>query len=237
MKYISIITPDNVEIQYRLANVASRFAAAFVDLLVQMAAIGILFLIFYAELKNSLFSLDAGTIAALALLGFFVVYFGYCIILELALNGQTLGKKLFGLRVLRDNGMPIGFVNSLVRNLFKLIIDINGPAAFCIFFNKRAKRVGDMVASTVVVCERDARDITKIPAAVDESSAGLHTNFFLSDEEYYMVSEYFSRRAEFLDGGEKLGGKIRAYLINKFNANNGTLTDHDMYNIMMMNRR
>jgi uncharacterized RDD family membrane protein YckC len=237
IKYISIITPDNVEIQYRLADVASRFAAAFVDLLIQLAAMGLLCLIFFGGLQNRVFFLDDGTVAALAFLSIFVIYFGYCIILELVMNGQTPGKKLFGLRVLRDNGMPEGFVNSLVRNVFKLIIDINGPAAFCIFFNKKAKRIGDMLASTVVVCERGEEDITKIPAEGGSSFAGLSSNYFLSDEEYYMVSEYFARRSEFPDGGEKLGKRIRAYLLNKFDVPESALTDHDLYNIMMMNRR
>ena len=87
-----------------------------------------------------------------------IVFFGYFIIFEAAWNGQTPGKKLLGMRVVRDGGYPIDFGASLIRNLIRVGEQILGYyllAAISMLLSPENKRLGDIAAGTIVV--RDAR--------------------------------------------------------------------------------
>ena len=88
----------------------------------------------------------------------FVVLFGYFIVFEALWNGQTPGKKLLGLRVVRDGGYPIDFGASLIRNLIRVGEQLIGYyilAAISALISPENKRLGDLAAGTIVV--RDAR--------------------------------------------------------------------------------
>jgi uncharacterized RDD family membrane protein YckC len=96
---------------------------------------------------------------AVAGLLIFAVTWGYFIFFELAWNGQTPGKRMAGIRVLTDRGEPVTLVHALVRNVLRLV-DILPSAymigAICILTTRRAQRLGDLAAGTVVVRERRA---------------------------------------------------------------------------------
>ena len=106
MKKITIITPENIEVEYVLAEVASRVASAFVDMLIQgllimPLVIAILLMTKYAEAFMSIYY---GWVIGISLLILFLIIYGYFIVMELSMNGQTIGKKIFKLRTIRKNG-------------------------------------------------------------------------------------------------------------------------------------
>ncbi|MCL2049510.1 MAG: RDD family protein [Defluviitaleaceae bacterium] len=155
MKTITIITPSNIELEYRLAGVGSRLAAFIIDYLLQvlmslLVVFGIMYGIDYALLGNDV----SGVALGISMVSVFVIQTGYFIVMELVTNGQSVGKRIFGLRVIRDNGQPIGFTQSLVRGLLRSSLDMLYVGLFVIMFSKRCKRLGDMAAGTVVVAER-----------------------------------------------------------------------------------
>ena len=72
-------------------------------------------------------------------------------------NGQTPGKRAFGLRVVRDGGYPITFYASAIRNLIRIADFLPfgfAAGALTIFLQSEYKRLGDLVAGTIVIKER-----------------------------------------------------------------------------------
>ena len=90
----------------------------------------------------------------LVLLSVFVVQWGYYIICEMTMDGASPGKRALGLRVIRDNGLPIGFVQSMLRNLVRVVDFLPwayGVGLVAAFASRRSQRLGDLAAGTLVV--------------------------------------------------------------------------------------
>ena len=128
---ILVVTPENIEIEYELAGLGTRFLANLIDTSIQMAiyvGIWIIFLILAVLIgfsagafAKSLGAFFAEAQVALALIAAFVVLWGYFIWFETVWNGQTPGKRQMGLRVIRDGGYPINIYAAIVRNLIRLM--------------------------------------------------------------------------------------------------------------------
>ena len=128
---ILVVTPENIEIEYELAGIGSRFLANLLDSLLQTAIyLGLsLFVGIVAAIVGATagaFSSALGTFfgeigTALALIAGFLVLWGYFIWFETAWNGQTPGKRQLGLRVVRDGGYPINVFAAIVRNLIRIM--------------------------------------------------------------------------------------------------------------------
>lgn len=154
-----IETPERVELHYVLANVGNRFLAAFIDHLIQIVAGLIVLLIAGAFTKWTLFAGMGVWTAAITVLAIFAIYWGYFVAFETLWNGQTPGKRIMKLRVVREDGRPIRFFEAFIRNLLRLAVDLMPPFSYAIgvvsiIFSPRSKRIGDFVAGTVVVKER-----------------------------------------------------------------------------------
>ena len=128
---ILVVTPENIEIEYELAGLGSRFLALLLDTLLQIAVYAGLWIV--AGLLALLVGLSASGFArsvgvffgeiqiAFALIAGFVIIWGYSIWLEAAWNGQTPGKRQLGLRVVRDGGYPVSAYAVVVRNLIRVM--------------------------------------------------------------------------------------------------------------------
>ncbi len=241
MKYITITTPNNLELEYRLAGIGSRLAAFVIDMVIQ----AIIFVITGIALFYFVF-MDRGVpinnfdnvVVFIAAIFYFIVFFGYFIISEMLTNGQSIGKKVFGLRVIRENGMPVGFIHSLIRNLFRYFIDALGIGVVSIALSKKCKRIGDFVASTVVVSENPMKFTTETfkPKNLGFEAAeilGFET-FEISEQEYYLLDEYFKRRTSFTDGGKSVLETLIRYFSSKNKISSQTLTEDDLYKMYHM---
>lgn len=154
-----ISSPEGVDLEFHLAGLFSRFMALVVDFLLM----GCLWLTL-ALLLFSGWSEDEDTVrSALLLLVMFLTYWGYAVAFELGMRGQTPGKRLMGLRVLREDGLPVGLRESALRNLLRAIDMQPGflyvVGAVALMVDPRGRRLGDLVAGTLVVRESlsDAR--------------------------------------------------------------------------------
>src|SRR5205085_11465782 len=125
----SVLTSERVSLQYDIAGIGSRGAAALLDTAVQAVA---LFIILIALSATALIGIalnvrggasEAGGIflVALYILAVFVVTAGYYILFEIVWNGQTPGKRALGVRVIRENGYPIRPVDAVIRNLVRVV--------------------------------------------------------------------------------------------------------------------
>ncbi|HEY3356145.1 MAG TPA: RDD family protein [Polyangia bacterium] len=166
-------TPEHVEFEFALAGLASRAFALLIDWIIMTLIAGSLVLV------GSIISAGfRGLGAFVTFVAMFTVQWGYFVALELWTGGQSIGKKILGLRVIRTDGMRIGFYHSAVRNLFRVIDNLpffyllGGTAAA---LSRVGRRLGDHAAGTIVV--RDAR--RPLPAAV--VPPGQRYNSFIQD--------------------------------------------------------
>ncbi|MEK6406401.1 MAG: RDD family protein [Acidobacteriota bacterium] len=154
-----IETPERVELHYVLANIGNRFLAAAIDHLIQTVAIVIILVAAGALGGWQLFSSMEAWTAAMTVLVVFAIYWGYFVAFETLWSGQTPGKRMMRLRVVREDGRPVRFFEVFVRNLLRVAIDFQPLPSYAIgvvsiIFSARSKRVGDFVAGTVVIKER-----------------------------------------------------------------------------------
>jgi uncharacterized RDD family membrane protein YckC len=149
-----IETPEGVTLELVLAGAGSRAAAAIADLFVQVlggALVGGLIAFGFALLDWPL-----ELVIAIDSIVAFLILFGYHVFFELR-SGSTPGKRLNGLRVLRDDGAPLGFATSSIRNIIRLVdvyLLAGAPAFVSVVVTQRNQRPGDLAARTIVVRER-----------------------------------------------------------------------------------
>jgi uncharacterized membrane protein SpoIIM required for sporulation/uncharacterized RDD family membrane protein YckC len=155
---ISIVTPDHIELDFELAGLGSRFLALIIDTVLIGVLIVILIIAAVAlgigALSLRSFNADSW-VWAFAVLVYFLVTWGYFLFFEALNRGQTPGKKWTGIRVLRDDGLPVGWRESALRNLVRAADILPPPACIvgglAIVLSKDGKRLGDLLAGTIVV--------------------------------------------------------------------------------------
>jgi uncharacterized RDD family membrane protein YckC len=149
-----VVTPDAVVLEFEIASVASRSLAQGVDLAVRIG------LIYALALVAGVFSAAAGTTPAIVVVfvGLFLILFGYSAILETRWNGQTVGKRVVGLRVVTVEGAPVRFRHASIRSLLQIadffLPPLGVSATFVSLLNRRSQRLGDIFAGTIVLRER-----------------------------------------------------------------------------------
>jgi len=214
MKTITIITPANIEVEYRLAGVGSRLSAFIIDFTIQTLTILLITLLVWGMSSTFWDGEMGGTALSVIIAAGFVIHFGYFIICELVMNGQTIGKRTLGLRAIRENGQPIGFPQALVRGLVRSSADIIYIGLFVIAFHPQHKRLGDIAAGTVVICEKYSNTF-ELSLAAHEWPHFLPRPAEVTDEERHVVEEWLRRRDDMLDGGGKIAQKLAEYFTAK----------------------
>lgn len=152
-----IETPEGVSLRLRAAGAFSRAQAWLLDLglraIVYFTAVGI----FAALGRGGM---------GLALLLLFALTWGYNVVCEVWFHGQTLGKRALGLRVVSADGAPVTLLPSITRNLLRVVDGlpgIYGVGLVCGMIDPSARRVGDIVAGTLVVHADDLPTGSKVP--------------------------------------------------------------------------
>ena len=149
-----LVTGEAVALDLRDAALPSRMLAALIDAIVQMALFfGLFFAFVFLGAANQA-AAAAEVIGIVVLVGLV-----YPVLSETLWRGRTLGKAALGLRVVRDDAGPIGFRQAFVRGLVGFFVERPGVTFYsagviCSLLNARGKRIGDLVAGTVVVQER-----------------------------------------------------------------------------------
>jgi uncharacterized RDD family membrane protein YckC len=203
---LTIDTPEQTALDFAVAGIGSRFLALALDTLIQMlvgfvVGIGgsILFgLVAMASPTASLWGF------ALLVLFYFLLYFGYFAFFEIIWNGQTPGKRRIGIRVIKDSGRPLTPAESIGRNLMRIVDWL--PAFYAVgmvsaIFTKENKRLGDLVAGSLVVRETSLSDLkpvwqaAQVPAgpALPPLGAGL-----LSHGESNLIDSFLNRRLDLM---------------------------------------
>jgi len=164
---LSIDTPENVAFGYSVAGIGSRFLAALVDstIIVILQLIVIVASLVGLNAVNLTDTLSSWLSAIFGLVAF-LLFWGYYIFFEMLWNGQSPGKRWTGLRVIRVDGTPITLVESIIRNLVRLIDFLPlgyGIGVITMFVNDQARRLGDLAAGSLVVHDGGTISLQSIP--------------------------------------------------------------------------
>ncbi|MBL3829033.1 RDD family protein [Pseudomonas syringae pv. theae] len=142
---IEIETPEGIDMVLRPAGLVSRALAFGIDLAIRGALIGVFYL--FVQFFDKL-GIGLGAIV------FFLVNWWYMVLFEVLSQGRTPGKRALGLRVVHDDGTPIDWSSSLIRNLLRFVDMLPlgyGLGAVTCLSHPRFKRLGDLAAGTLVV--------------------------------------------------------------------------------------
>jgi uncharacterized RDD family membrane protein YckC len=146
---LSIRTPEGIVFSQLLAGPVTRFLAWFIDLLCIAAILMLLgFVIGLLQL------LSVNIARAISTISYFVISIGYGIFFEWAWRGQTIGKRIFRLRVVDVEGMRLQFNQIVTRNLLRFVDSL--PLLYFVggtvcWLSRNCQRLGDIAANTVVI--------------------------------------------------------------------------------------
>ena len=160
-----VATPERVSFDYKVAGLATRGIAQLLDLLILA---GVLLGLYFAALAIGAAGADSVAFL-LAVLGSFVVVFGYFWACEAFWSGQTVGKRVFRLRAVGDRGEPMTFVQAGIRNVIRIVDFLPyayGVGLVTLFVNGRGKRLGDLAAGTIVVKDSEFMALWQVPGAM-----------------------------------------------------------------------
>lgn len=249
---VQIKTPEYVSLQFQTAGLGSRGAASIIDytMITVVSFVIFLIVIFVTEGQTSLGLFEgASTVPiAIAIILIFLLFWGYFFVFEYFSGGRTIGKMLMGIRVIQDNGHSLTLLSSFIRNLLR-IIDMLPVYYFIgmlmIFLNSKHKRIGDLVAGTIVVHERKAKRRKKISPLMKEiEQRNLSKNDLVLDEgsikamgmkEWKLVKTYSERLLQ-LSAADRseLTKQISGLILPKIGMDVIGKTDYDLENILLV---
>lgn len=216
-----IETPERVPLEFALASIGNRFLAVAIDHFIQFFSIFLVAWFFLSlagystsqtvDASENLFEEAPKWLIAILILTSFLIFAGYFIVFEWLWNGQTPGKRLMKLRVIRDDGRPVTLWEAAARNLLRIadaipgfVVPIYSVGLIVIFLSNRDQRLGDIFAGTVVIRERideaptfDETFSTRIRDAAFtrvQKTVGVRANVAALTESEIEVVESFLRR-------------------------------------------
>jgi len=203
--HLIIDTPEQTSLEFPLAGIGSRFLAMAADTAIQIAVtLSVVIALALLSPGLSLFgSIGQQWIAALVIIGGFLLYSAYFAFFEIVWNGQTPGKRYAQLRVMKDDGRPISAYDAVARNLLRIVDSLPalyGVGVLSVLLSKQSKRLGDFVAGTVVVHETALEGVRPFAeTTVDQSLPAFDASSITIDE--LRLMEAFIERRDSLDPG------------------------------------
>lgn len=194
MSNLHINTTQNVKLFFSPASVGERMLAYGADLLIKIAYVIIVYVLFLSVLDIAIF--DGSNIFSIVLgILLMVPIIFYTLMFETFMDGQTLGKKLVKIKVVKIDGYQAGFFEFLTRWMFS-IIDIQMgyvPGVISMVSTQHTQRLGDLAAGTAVITEKSKYNIshTILMEVEDEYEPHFAQNqiMLFSDNDIRIVKE------------------------------------------------
>ncbi len=197
-----IPTPEQVYLEFNYAGFTRRILSALIDhiiiIFLESALLIVYFLILLLltslgispDLHSSLIISVVFLVSILLLLPFF-----YFFLSEYYWDGQTIGKRIFRIKVIRRSGVGLDIVSCFLRNLFRLVDIIYLVGLWFVLLHRDEQRIGDLIAGTVVISLPKSGDATTIRSVTTE----LGSRLALSGKSHqelgrYLLRDYLARR-------------------------------------------
>lgn len=231
---VDVRTGEAVAIEYELAGLGSRFLAVVVDGAAQLAVLAIVFAIGIGVAPAVLSVLPSKYVGAVALAALvvvlFVVLIGWFVVFETWWSGRTPGKRIVGIRVVRDGGFPLDWGAAVIRNLVRLaemVLGFYAISAVSTLLSPENKRLGDLAAGTIVV-----RDRAVAPPDLDAllgDAPHARTDTGLRDEDRVLVERFLARRAGLdPEARQRLASRLAERIRPTLRASYGALDDEGL---------
>jgi len=203
---IDIETPEQIALEFPLAGIGSRFLAFAIDTLIQ----GVLYIVGLFALFTTLSVVKISPhwfawipyawAPAIAILLVFCIYWGYFALFEILWKGQTPGKRMTGIRVIKDSGRPIDVYEAIGRNLLRAVDGLPGMyivGLVSMMISSRNQRLGDHLVGSIVVHEKRPEEIRPDWSASDPSAQTDSKLSAITPEELVVIETYLQRRETF----------------------------------------
>lgn len=201
--------PEEIDLQVEVANVGSRTLAILVDIGIGALALFIVYgltLIFARDVANDwLTRVSSNALTTLLILLIFGFQWCYFNVFEWIWNGQTPGKRLLHLRVIKVDGSPVSWIDVLLRNLSRPV-DTLGPMGLIgllmIFVSRKGQRLGDLMGRTLVIHETQIDwsifdQLENVAARTAGSVTVAAPAIRLSSAQWELLHRYLNRREHF----------------------------------------
>src|SRR5213593_315130 len=228
---LEVETPDQVVLRYDLAGAGNRGFAAVLDFLVaSVIAFSANTILSWAGAYNQASFFVLGGVVLMVTL---VLIWAYFILLEWLWNGQTIGKRVYRLRVINEDGSPAQFTAVLIRNLMRLVDflpALYGLGVLVIVLSPKSQRLGDLAAGTYVVRAPrpqvdwfSLRTVTPLGAGVTAETRRM------PGEAQRLVREFVARESQLAPTERAriaalIAAKLRTYTVEDL----GPLSDIDL---------
>jgi uncharacterized RDD family membrane protein YckC len=199
---LSIETPEQVVLELPVAGIGSRFLALGVDSVLQ----SVLYITATLTLMYGVPAIARASLPLLAQLGAasailigFCIYWGYFAFFEILWSGRTPGKRLAGIRVIKESGRPINAYEAIGRNIMRAIDflpALYGLGVVVMMANRNSRRLGDYLAGTVVI--HDKKSGGAVPDWHKPAGGTLATPPLanVSVDELVLIEAYLQRRSD-----------------------------------------
>ncbi|HKN25575.1 MAG TPA: RDD family protein [Candidatus Acidoferrum sp.] len=196
---LTIDTPEQTALEYPIAGLGSRFLAILADTAIQFV------LAFFVLIAGSIIGIGVAAfgglgpqwVVAIIFILLFLLNSGYFALFEIFWNGQTPGKRYAQVRVIKDDGRPIGAYEAIVRNALRLVDMLPamyGIGLISIFLSRQSKRLGDFVAGTVVVHEKTLEGVRPyVETKTDDTLPPIDASK-VTLEEVQLIETFLNRR-------------------------------------------
>ncbi|MGB3654832.1 MAG: RDD family protein [Rivularia sp. (in: cyanobacteria)] len=199
-------TPESIELEFTFAGIGNRAWALLIDYHVLGLTIAV-FIAVWSTLSLQLFDFLESIfgkqtplwVLAIAFFVLFAIYSGYFVFFEALWQGQTPGKRIAKIRVIRDDGKPVGLPQAALRALLRPVDEIFFIGVFLIMFGNKEKRLGDLVAGTIVI--QNQLPIASTAIVVSEQAKSFSSELLqITDispmlaDDFAVISEYLRRR-------------------------------------------
>ena len=197
MAELQINTTQNVNINFTTASVGERILAYGIDIVIKIAYAVIIFQLVFKLLGVNEWLEDYDMWSQIAIVVLFLLpTFFYSLLLEALLDGQTIGKRLLKIKVVKIDGYQASFADYVTRWFFR-IIDTNMLsgviALIMIVSNSKNQRIGDIAAGTAVISikNRITIDHTILENISEDYVPAYPSVIRLSDNDARIIKETF----------------------------------------------
>ncbi len=194
---ITIETPEQITLEFALAGIGSRFLALTIDTLLQGVLYLIVVLIAVYIPPRAFGWIPRAWAPAIAVFLVFCIYWGYFAAFEVLWHGQTPGKRVVGIRVVKDSGRPINAIEGIGRNLMRAVDGflLYAVGLVCMMISRQNRRLGDYVAGTLVVHDKKTAEVKPDWNLTGPAIASPNPELGqLSEEDLVVIETYLHRR-------------------------------------------